>query len=128
MIPDLSSRLHWIGHYRLPFDTYAHLTLLELSCALPWPRVLEDEGAWWPWEPQATDPDAGIPLADFYLSPDGEELIGSYLGSPPQLPTCRFLLLLRDEIIPDVLMDRDEARLEPTPTPERVLRLVWLEE
>jgi hypothetical protein len=114
-----------IGAYEIPYfpDTYLLEVLIHLA-----PRQV-DFGEWLPYQPPAADQEWGNGLAHFYFDRDGLELTGSYLTGQPMEPYTRAGLLL-DGVASHGVLIRHEMHWisETTPIPERLLRLIWVEE
>lgn len=86
-----------------------------------------DFSTWWPYKPPAWDEEWQVGRPHFYFDRRGEELIGSYLSRPRLEPIWRAGLLLFDE--PGVLIQDEMYWIrETTPVPDRLLRLIWVED
>lgn len=113
-----------LGVYHLP---YFPDTLLVEALAFQSPDWV-DFREWFPYQPPADHPEMPIGLAHFYFDADGRELVGSYLSPPPPGPITRAGLLLSAEtggiLVGQAIYPFEEA----TPIPERLLRLIWVEE
>jgi hypothetical protein len=113
-----------VGVYDVPF--FEDVSVVEVIVRMPWWMV--DLSEWWPYQPPAWDDEYGIGRPDFYLSEDGQELIGSYLAPPPIRPTTRFAVVLEANMsVPGRLGGRKLRLPDPQPIPERLLRLIWLD-
>ena len=116
-------RVRVVGVYDMPyFEDFTVVEVLENRPA--WMISLED---WWPYTPPGWDEEWGVGRPDFYLSEDGEELIGSYLHQPPIGHITRFAIVLRQHEWP-LLLDRAGVPVPKTvPIPDRLLRLIWID-
>jgi hypothetical protein len=140
--PATKPKARVIGVCGIPYcpDLYA------VEVMVPSPPHAVDFTQFWPYRPPAWDTvwDAGS--AHFYLSEDGEELIGSYLGRKAyddeddkiygldffrrsRSGTTRAVLLM-DDVYPDFQTCWGRLRLPRlvTALPERLLRLIWVED
>jgi hypothetical protein len=123
-------KARWIGCYELPLyeDVYA----FELLIHRPWWRLHVEY--WYPQhEPPGWSDEWGCGLADVYLSLDGEELIGSYLAPPPMALSTRLIVLCRTDAEYTAFWLASAAlklgrEPESQPIPERLLRLIWLDD
>jgi hypothetical protein len=115
-----------VGAYEVPwFEGVVVVEALVLKPA--WMVSAED---WHPYTPFAWDDEWYVARPDFYLSEDGEELIGSYLAQPPITRMTRFALVFYDSMrVPDAFVVGGRVVRVPDwrPIPERLLRLIWLE-
>jgi hypothetical protein len=111
-----------IGLYAVPL--FRDVQILELMVREPWWGI--DVDRWWPYQPPGRS-EEWEPLVDFYLSENGEELVGSYLDAPPNLPVTRMALVLRDGEAPAWTEARRMKMPDVTPIPERLLRLIWID-
>lgn len=114
-------KIRVVGVYEVPYCDHVEVT--EVVVRKPyWMVNLAD---WGSYEPLGWDPEWGTGLADFYPDEEGRELIGSYLQAPPIRPTTRLVIVTYDGMH-SVPFPRSRMP-HPTPIPERLLRLIWLE-
>ena len=134
-------RLRVVGAYELPDRDDVFL----IEAIIPAAPHDADMAQFAPYRPRGWDSDWEVGWADFYLSDDGEQLIGSYLeferpehARDPsvmaklqrslRLPASTRVAFLMDGLPDAFYTCWGVARLpEVTPVPERLLRLIWLE-
>jgi hypothetical protein len=116
-------KIRWVGYYELPF--IEDVTVAEFIVRTPWWMI--DLHEWWPYIPPGESEEWGKGLADFYLSKDGTELIGSFLQPPPIEQTTRFALVIHRHRLPELVYQERLREPKEKPIPERLLRLIWIE-
>lgn len=120
-------RVRVIGLYDQPYFEDAQ----ALEVLVHKPAWMVDLHEWHPYEPPGDDEEWQAGRAHFYLSEDGEQLIGSYLHQPPISRYTRMVLLVNVLLVdPEMLtFHRTKRRLPAAkPIPERLLRLISLEQ
>jgi len=132
-------RARIIGAYSIPF----YPSVIAVEVLIPAPAHLVDTAHFAPYRPVVDDHEIGIGVADFYLSDDGERLLCCYLQALP-VPLdddearpgsnwrsrCRIILLLTTWECPDAFFTPWGKLRMPkiTPLPDRLLRLIWIDE
>lgn len=119
-------RVRVLGVYTIPYFPETYL----LEALIHQPADFVDFSEWLPYTPPAFDDEWYVGLAHFYFDAAGEELIGSYLARPPLgYPTRAGLLLQGEPPNHRLIIDSEVFWIqETTPIPERLLRLIWVEE
>jgi hypothetical protein len=118
-------RIQVVGVYEVPFFNPEEITVVEIIERRPaWMICMS---RWWPYSPPGWDDEWAVARPDFYLSEDGQELIGSYLHQPPIGRITRFAIVVRDYAWPQLLETPRRRIPALTPIPERLLRLIWID-